>query len=110
MKILHLSTSDIDGGAARAAYRLHKGLQSMEVSSQMLVRAKSSIDKSVIAEKTLMTKLGPPSSNLPLKLYSKRPKTRFAAQWFPDILAPKVSQINPDIVHIHWICNGFLHS
>lgn len=108
MKILHLSTSDIDGGAARAAYRLHKGLQSMEVSSQMLVRAKSSIDKSVIAEKTLMTKLGPPSSNLPLKLYSKRPKTRFAAQWFPDILAPKVSQINPDIVHIHWICNGFL--
>ncbi len=108
MKILHLSTSDIEGGAARAAYRLHKGLQSFQISSQMLVRAKSSIDKSVIAEKSLLTKLGPPASNLPLKLYSKRPQTRFAVQWFPDILASKLSKINPDIIHLHWICNGFL--
>lgn len=108
MKILHLSTSDIEGGAARAAYRLHKGLQSFQISSQMLVRAKSSIDKSVIADKSLITKLGPPASNLPLKLYSKRPQTRFAVQWFPDILASKLRQINPDIIHLHWICNGFL--
>lgn len=108
MKVLHLSTSDIDGGAARAAYRLHKGLQALDVTSQMLVRAKSSIDKSVIAEKSLITKLGPPSSDLPLKFYSQRPKTRFATQWFPDILMSKVRQINPDIVHLHWISSGFL--
>jgi hypothetical protein len=26
MRIVHLSTSDVGGGAARAAYRLHTGL------------------------------------------------------------------------------------
>ncbi|MGB3191796.1 MAG: glycosyltransferase family 4 protein [Limnoraphis sp.] len=108
MKVLHLSTSDIDGGAARAADRLHQGLQSLDVTSQMLVRAKSSIDKTVIQETRLLTKLGPPSSSLPLKFYSNRPRTRFSAQWFPDALSQKVKQLDPDIVHLHWICNGFL--
>lgn len=108
MKILHLSSTDIEGGAARAAYRLHQGLCSVGIHSQMLVRGKFSTDQTVIAEKSLLTKLGPPSSNIPLKLYPKRPRTRFAVQWFPDILASKVSQINPDIVHLHWICNGFV--
>jgi len=29
MKITHVNTFDIEGGAARAAYRLHKGLLSI---------------------------------------------------------------------------------
>lgn len=108
MKVLHLSTSDLDGGAARAAYRLHQGLKSLDVTSQMLVRAKSSIDKTVIQESSLLTKLGPPSSSLPLKFYPNRSRTRFSPQWFPDALSQKVKQLDPDIVHLHWICNGFL--
>lgn len=106
-KVLHLSTSDIDGGGARAAYRLHEGLKSEQVDSRMLVRAKASTDKSVMAEKSLITKLGPPLSGLPLKLY---PKTSgmFSSQYFFDAIAHRVHQINPDIVHLHWICNGFL--
>ncbi|NJM85827.1 MAG: glycosyltransferase [Hydrococcus sp. RU_2_2] len=107
MKILHLSTSDLDGGAARAAYRLHKGLQNIGATSQMLVRAKTSVDKTVIAQKTALTKLGPPASGLPLKFYPKRDRAMFSAQWFPDAIAPQTQQINPDIVHLHWICNGF---
>ena len=51
MKILHLSTHDTSGGAARAAYRLHKGLQNIGLDSQMLVQEKSSSDKTVIAPK-----------------------------------------------------------
>jgi len=34
MKILHVNTSDISGGAARAAYRIHKGLQGIGISSK----------------------------------------------------------------------------
>ena len=108
MKILHLSTSDIEGGAARAAYRLHKGLQTIDVPSQMLVRAKLSNDKTVIPQKTILTKLGPPSSSLPLKFYPNRDRTMFSPQWFPDEIAKKVTQINPDIINLHWITNGFL--
>jgi glycosyltransferase involved in cell wall biosynthesis len=107
INILHLSTSELDGGGARAAYRLHEGLKSKQIDSRMLVRAKSSTDKSTIAEKSLITKLGPTLSGFPLKFY---PKTSgmFSSQCFFDVIAHRANQINPDIVHLHWICNGFL--
>ena len=108
MKALLLSTSDINGGAARAAYRLHQGLQVINVNSQMLVRAKFSVDRTVIAEKNILTKLGPPLSGLPLRLYPRRDRTMFSPQWFPDAIAPKVAQLNPDVINLHWVCNGYL--
>ncbi|MFM6022873.1 MAG: glycosyl transferase, partial [Dolichospermum sp.] len=49
IKPLVISTSDINGGAARAAYRLHQGLQNIAVDSQMLVQNKQSDDYTVIA-------------------------------------------------------------
>jgi glycosyltransferase involved in cell wall biosynthesis len=107
MKILHLSTSDLDGGGARAAYRLHEGLKEKKIDSRMLVRAKSSTDKNIIAEKSLITKLGPPLSSLPLKFYPKT-NAMFSSQWFFDAIVPRINQINPDIIHLHWICNGFI--
>lgn len=108
MKILHLSTSDIDNGGARAAYRLSQGLQSLGCSSQMLVRAKFSADNMVISEKSLLTKLGPTMSGLPLRLYPKYTSGMFSPQWFPDVVASRATQINPDIINLHWVCNGFL--
>lgn len=108
MNVLHLSTSDIDGGAARAAYRLHQGLREQRVSSQLLVRAKTSLDSNVLADKSGLTKLGPPLNSLPLRRYRQRSRAMFSPQWFPDAIAPKVKQLNPDIVHLHWVCNGFL--
>jgi glycosyltransferase involved in cell wall biosynthesis len=108
LKALIVSTSDIEGGAARAAYRLHQGLRTIGVTSQMLVRAKFSSDKAVIAEKTLLTKLGPPLSNFPLRRYPQRDREMFSSQWFPDALAPAVAQLNPDVINLHWICNGYL--
>ena len=108
MKVLHLSTSDLEGGAARAAYRLHQGLQTIGVDSQMLVRAKDSLDKTVIAKQDILTKLGPSANGLPLKLHQKRDRGMFSAQWFSDAIAAKVKQLNPDLVNLHWICNGFV--
>jgi glycosyltransferase involved in cell wall biosynthesis len=108
MKILHLSTSDIDNGGARAAYRLHKGLQSLGCDSQMLVRAKFSSDETVTAEKSVLTKLGPPTSGLPLRLYPKCNAAVFSTQWFPDVLASRATRIDPDIINLHWACNGYL--
>jgi glycosyltransferase involved in cell wall biosynthesis len=37
MRVVHLSTSDIGGGAARAAFRLHTGLTRLGVDSRMVV-------------------------------------------------------------------------
>lgn len=108
MKILHVNTSDLDGGAARAAYRLHQGLQLLGVSSHMLVRDKASADKSVIPQRAILTKLGPSFSKLPLRFYPNRSRTNFSPQWFPDKIATNVKQLDPDIVHLHWICNGYV--
>lgn len=54
MKIVIINTYDIQGGAARAAYRLHTGLTHRGHDSIMLVRYKSSSDNKVLAVETNM--------------------------------------------------------
>ncbi|MBD2773261.1 glycosyltransferase family 4 protein [Iningainema tapete] len=112
MKVLHLSTFDIKGGAARAAYRLHQGLQDIGVNSQMLVLEKSSDDKSVIEPRTRLSQ-GIARSKitfdaLPLKLYRQRQNTLLSLQWLPDRSAQKIAQLHPDIINLHWISCGFM--
>ena len=47
LKVIHLATSDVEGGAARAAYRQHRALLEAGINSQMLVRFKTSTDDTV---------------------------------------------------------------
>jgi glycosyltransferase involved in cell wall biosynthesis len=47
MKIIQLNTYDIDGGAARAAYRLHRGLIEIGQKSRLLTTSKRSRDETV---------------------------------------------------------------
>lgn len=113
MKILIVNTSDIEGGAARAAYRLHKALLSQGVDSQMLVQSKSSDDYTVITEtvkvKKTLNKLRPFLDSLPIRFYKERTKTLFSSSWLPfSNIVDKINQINPDIVHLHWICHGMM--
>jgi glycosyltransferase involved in cell wall biosynthesis len=48
MRIVHLSTYDVTGGASRAAYRIHSGLRQAGVHSSMLVREARTKDQSVV--------------------------------------------------------------
>src|SRR5438270_5861770 len=60
MRIVHLSTSDTGGGAARAAYRLHTGLRRLGHESWMLVARRLSNDPSVLPfepERDLLSRL-----------------------------------------------------
>ena len=49
MKVLSVCTSDVWGGAARAAYRIHQGVRSLGVDSCMFVKNKGSNDPTVHA-------------------------------------------------------------
>src|SRR5688572_11683009 len=51
MRVVHVSTSDSGGGAARAAHRLHSGLRRLGVDSKMLVLKSGSGDPNVISLK-----------------------------------------------------------
>ena len=112
MKVLLLNHSDINGGAARAAYRLHQGLQGRGVSSEMLVQQKSSKDRTVAAPKSRVSQgiagMRITFDNLPNKLYPQRKSGGFSSQWLPDKVIPKVEQLNPDIINLHWINQAFV--
>jgi len=113
MKILIVNTSDIQGGAARAANRLHKALLAIGVDSQMLVQGKSSDDYTVIGGNTkmqkAMAKLRPTIDSLPVRRYKNRTKTLFSPSKFGfSGIVNKINEINPDIVHLHWICGGMI--
>jgi len=113
MKILHLNTSDISGGAARAAYRLHKGLQGIGIDSKMLVQTKLSDDRTVIAPDTKvkigLALLRPTLDSAVKKLFSGTSKTIFSPAWLPFSDIPsQIKSIAPDIVNLHWICRGVL--
>jgi glycosyltransferase involved in cell wall biosynthesis len=113
MKILIVNTSDIEGGAARAAYRLHKALLKEGVDSHMLVQSKKSDDYTVIGPETKLEKFinlsRPQIDQIPVKFYKKRTKTLFSPSWvgFNNAIK-KINEINPDIVHLHWISGGFI--
>lgn len=112
MNVLLASSHDIDGGAARAAYRLHQGLQQIGVSSQMLVQAKTSGDPSVIAPRTQIAqgiaKARLTFDAMPLKRYKHRQATTFSVQWLPDKTASQIHQLNPDVVNLHWVNDAFV--
>ncbi|MGO3406063.1 glycosyltransferase family 4 protein [Marinomonas sp.] len=113
MKILIVNTSDIQGGAARAAYRLHQALLVEGIDSQMLVQSKLSDDFTVYEPVSKirkgLAKLRPHIDSFPVRFYKKQSKTLFSPGWFPfsDIVS-RINQINPDVVHLHWITGGMM--
>lgn len=112
MKILILSTYDIEGGAARATYRLHEGFQKIGVGSQMLVQTKYSDNKTVIGAQRELSKgiqnLRPSLNALPLVFYPQCSRSMYSSQWLPDSVGFKVDQLKPDIINLHWISGGYL--
>lgn len=112
MKSLIINTADISGGAARAAYRLHQGLQSIGIESHMLVQQKLSNDKTVLAPKSKLARSLAPKraliDKLPLKRYPNRKHVSFSLQWLPNNMPSKIARLSPDVVNLHWVGGGFL--
>lgn len=113
MKPLLISESDISGGAALAAYRLHKGLLARDIHSILLVQNKLSSDNTVIGPSSNFQKgianLKISLDHLPKLIYTNRSDTVYHLQWFPCSLAKKFNSFNPDLLHLHWICRAFVN-
>ncbi|HWD20739.1 MAG TPA: glycosyltransferase [Verrucomicrobiae bacterium] len=111
MRIVQLSTSDIQGGAARAAHRLAQGLRRAGHDCAMLVKQKSSADDWVIS----FGVLDPAREEAAAQVWkhyihdqrSALSKTHFSLP-IPgyDISAHPLIQ-SADIIHLHWVA-GFL--
>ena len=113
MKVLIVNASDVQGGAARAAYRLHKSLLEQNIDSQMLVQDKESDALTIVGPVTKIQraigKMRPTLDELPVSFYKNRIKTLFSPSCLPfSNIIKKINEINPDIVHLHWICGGMI--
>ena len=115
MKILIVNTYDLAGGAARATYRLHHALLEQDVDSQMLVIGKVSDDRTVTKLLSDFGKVKNRLRNYQLRFFNKiesypnKTKTYFSTSFlsFSNIV-DKINEMNPDIVHLHWICNEMI--
>lgn len=111
MNILQLNTSDIEGGAARAAYRIHKAIIAQGVDSEIFVQSKQSDDYTVKSANTklekVINKLRPYLDRLNKYFYKNRQNLPWSANCISN--SSVVNQANGDynIVHMHWVCGGF---
>jgi glycosyltransferase involved in cell wall biosynthesis len=101
------------GGAARATQRLHLALLKNGIDSLMLVQRKTSDISKVIGPISTIKKglsiLRPILDRALLNLYKERSSSLFSPSWLPfSGIVNEINKINPDIVHLHWICSGML--
>ncbi|MDD9196709.1 glycosyltransferase family 4 protein [Aliivibrio sp. S3MY1] len=113
MKILIVNASDINGGAARAAYRLHQSLLMKNVNSKMLVMDKASDDFSVLGPiskgEKVASKLRPIFDSIPIKFYKCKIQAPFSISWGESRKIIKtINELKPDVVHLHWINGGMI--
>jgi glycosyltransferase involved in cell wall biosynthesis len=113
MKVLIVNAADIEGGAARAANRLHRALLAEGVETQMLVQSKATDDFTVIGPSTKIQKglgrIRPTLDSLPVQRYKNRTKTLFSPAWVPfSGVVDRINALQPDVVHLHWIAGGML--
>ena len=107
MRVLHLSYSDLAGGAARAAYRIHRALIGSGIDSRMLVREKISTDPTVSqateglggSGRILQRRL----SNLLLRLQRSPDHTLRSLNLFRSNMPRQLDLQSADIINLHWV-------
>jgi len=109
MRILRITTSF---GAQSAGYRLHQGLVHLGLDSQVLVGFKGVDDPMVHAPHSWWglkcSGFKSMLDQIPLRFYPHRTGLPFSPSLVPDHLISKINFYQPSIVHLHWICSGFI--
>lgn len=114
MKVLHLSTADANGGAARGAYWMHRALRNAGVDSHMLVADKFTGDVTVIGStgitgsQKVQKGIRQTIEYWPLKRYKQKKPGAFSPAIYPSRIVDQVNAIDPDIINLHWVAGGLL--
>jgi glycosyltransferase involved in cell wall biosynthesis len=107
MKVIHLNHSDINGGAARAAYRIHHALRASGVDSQMWV------NKALAGDWTVGGPISKWDKGVALfRPYLAKPLVSMLKTGNPIIHSPAIipsqwvkwiNSSDADVVHLHWV-------
>jgi glycosyltransferase involved in cell wall biosynthesis len=121
IKVLSVNTSDRNGGAARAAYRIHCGVRSLDVDSRMFVKDKQSSDETVISlgefephnlfnsiYKYIQNKL---KNKIQHYRWGKYPHVEdvFLSDLRTVSLHGAFRKLDFDLLHLHWVNLRFLN-
>ncbi len=111
MNVALIGTNDISGGAARAMYRLHLGLQNINVNSYILSKNKKSADKKVIKINPTFDKKNNPDIEKEKWIQeeyinngrSELSNTLFTFPYPGYDLSNLEAIQNADIINLHWV-------
>ncbi len=112
MRLAVVNSSDISGGAARAAYRIHHSLRNAGIDSRMLVNVDLSDDWTVKGptskwDKAIARMRPQLASPLRSLLHTENPILHSPAI-FPSRWPERINASCADVVHLHWVQDEML--
>jgi len=114
LKIIHLSSSDTNGGAAIAAKRIcYAQRQSSDIESELLVQSKKGDEEYVFTTQSNFTEkltsvYNKFADELSIRLLTVQSRGRFSFPFFGKDISTSEFITNADIINLHWINGGYL--
>jgi glycosyltransferase involved in cell wall biosynthesis len=114
MRVLHIQSGDLSGGAGRGAYWLHRSLLDEHMNSHFLVlRGKYPYDTTVsVYEDSRKHKFFSFfkrfMDRIPFLFYPHRTTPFFSTGYFGTDITDHCEYKKADIIHLHWINQGFI--
>lgn len=109
MRVVHLGIGDDLPGAARASYRLHRELCALGTDSRMVVARKQTDDPTVVGPATPLERArawAAAALEDRLRRQVLRDRNEASLGVLGSGLLPRVQQLRPDVVTLHWIAGG----
>lgn len=111
MKVAIVNTYDSEGGAARAAFRLHEALGESGVDSAMFVQQRAGAEEGVHGPygnlPRLWGRLHWQLDHLPAQFAGAK-RGEFSVGWLGGRLRARLEAFKPDVVHLHWVNAGYV--
>ena len=114
MKVLIVNKSNSEGGAAKAAFRIFEslneaGIEAIFLSDTGVHRGKDLLVLSASGISKIQSWLRSKVDSIIHSVYRKRSKNRFRSSLISNKkLVKLINDIDADVVHIHWVNDGFL--
>jgi glycosyltransferase involved in cell wall biosynthesis len=112
MKILHVSYSDLKGGAAIASNRLHNGFLKKKDNSWLLVNERISKGKNIVGLNNLYDFFFISMKKLFIKIINKLLRSNvgefYSLNYFNSKTLTRINNLKPDIVNLHWVNNEMI--
>jgi glycosyltransferase involved in cell wall biosynthesis len=107
MKVIHLSLSS-GGGAGIAARRTVEALRASGTDAQLWTGDGKLADRCLRSR--MWARWRARFASVPTRLYrNRRLFSVWSNTWLPSRIAPRVAASKPDLVHLHWVGDGFLN-